>query len=516
MTTQSNESISSMYYEDTTQERALILGLANSFLSSTLTAREALALFEAIANSPEYLQILPGCFEGYMSMLSFKGICELGVAQDTVSPLTGSEHRTYKQLSQALAAHEAGIVFESPLPFTAGTIGDIPLLSAALREKEVKNFVDLTGGSLQQTMNLTRLELKGSVEEKRRTKFINDTALVFEPRPFNYGLLKLFTRLHPELLFDLLILLCRALGLSNRAMLTGESSADRARELKQLNQARLVELGRILEERLTQLPALEAGLLELEAPLGNLHKRHTLTQRKPIEDLYIELAITYLLRLIQARYISKEGKLLSEGASPKLQLDFLLFAYRMFESAQRLIHNPRRLQDRPYLEQKVRQALSEYPSTPPTQELTEAYEYFYLLAEPQEEYSNQCFLELSKIPELALHSFTCEDKRSPISIFELKSHSYFFYADITTLETPAERFELLQYLDKLELNGFYFLLTATITENDAETAPLNEWLKAKPARFKLAQLTSTSSSMNICLTNYSFNGGISIKELWKS
>ena len=509
MTTQNTE-MQTSYYETPEQGRDFILGLADCFLSNTITARETSALFDALHNAPEYFQLLPNVFEGYMHLLTFKGLYEtFPTTQEQVSPLTPSEKRKYK----AVANQTQGMLFDSPLPHSTIGIQDLAALVTPLQEKEVKNFVSLTSGSLIQESNLVRQEIKGNAEEKRRTKFINTDSLIYEPNPFKYGFLKLFTRLHPDIISDLLITISGYLGLIYKTDFFPSEDTD-TKKAKQTNNEILKKLSAFLDDRIANLPNLEKQVAELEEPLGNLHKRHTLTQRKPIEDIYIEIAITYLTYIIKCRHVSENNKITNKGIDPKFQLDILMFSHRMFEGAQQFIHNPRRLQSREYLEQKVETALGEYlPRT--SEDTTDTYKYLNLLIEPQEEFDSKCFFSLDAIPKVKLHPFACEDKRSDIDIFELKSHSYFFYADISALTNESEREILLDYLAKLELNGFYFMLVATIHAEDPENSVLNTWLKSKPARFKLAQTSTTETSMNICVTNYNFQNGISIKELWK-
>jgi hypothetical protein len=123
---------------------------------------------------------------------------------------------------------------------------------------------------------------------------------------------------------------------------------------------------------------------------------------------------------------------------------------------------------------------------------------------------------IQSTPQFTFYPSTCSDtKISGIDISNLKSRSYFFYADFTSLKDPEEQKALLDYLDALEFNGFYFLVMCPVIDKDKTdtNSVLSTWLKSKPARYKVA---CANKSQNFALANYNFEDGVSIKDFLKA
>lgn len=512
--------------QENTQEqdfdiRFEILSSTDRFLAGLSNAKEAVYLFDLLNENVNFLQVLPSNMALYLYIQRVKKVIDpleakyseeilqiLCEHQDVpVSSLTSKELNQFKNIKSNLDVQKQDPFLETPLPNSALSSEDLVYIQKALKEKEMKNFVDLTGGSLLQAINLAKQEIKGDETEKRRTKFIYDDVLVFQPNKFLHGLYQTFTRLHPEVLFDLTFLLDSLLGLVHLSDLEVDlTNSERTKQFRKLNQNSLSQIQSLLDTRLPELVDIEAQISDMESKIGNTFKRLTLIQRKPLESLYISAATTYILQYLKDLYT--EGR----GFSSKIQLDFLLFAHRVFEGSQRFIHNPRRLQTRGVL---LAHIASETSISVPTTLDFLVYEnafLYYLLASEEEDFTMDLLFPIQNTPQFTFYPSTCANIQvSGIDISNLKSRSYFFYADITSLKTVEEHKELLDYLDALELNGFYFLVMCPSKVSDSNSV-LSTWLKSKPARYKVA---FTKGSECFALANYNFEDGISIKDFMK-
>lgn len=518
--------------------RSYILETTNSYLEGTMNTRAAYSLFETLYENLNYLAILPPNFALHLWLLKFRGVLsplETKYHEDVlqylaeeqaqeIEPLTDKERRKYKALASALAVQMSAkdpnaTYLESPFNFSSICLKDLVSVEKIFEEKETKILVDLTGGSLLHSINLCKAEEKDETGQKR-TRFTNDEVLVFSQafptnlnKKLEHMLFKTLTRLHPEVVYDLLYTLNKALGLACTSELQGDTNNEKLAFAKVENQVRVSWLDDFLNSSTEVLAETEDKISLLESKIGNTYKRLTLIQRKELEGLYLDTAIIALCYFLKTLHTSIEtGKITMDSLTPKKQLDFLLLAYHIFEGTQRAIHNPRRIHARDFLEAKVKEVIS----LPFQSSLfVDDHNLFYYYAEFGEDFPLDTFSMLENTPRFKFFDFACDSKDSGIDVTQLKSRSYMFYADISSLHTKEERKALLAYLDKLEENGFYFLLVGALrnVKGSTEDEELSTWIRSKTGRFKAEKTSDTKNSINFCFTNYNYEGSHVAKDL---
>jgi len=519
--------------------RSYILETTNDYLEGTTSTRAAYSLFETLYENLNYLSILPPNFALHLWLLKFRGVLSpldskyhesalADIAKEQakeIAPLSDKERKKYKTLAttlamQASATDPNATYLESPLNFSNLHLKDLVATEKIFAEKETKILVDLTGGSLLHSINLCKAEEKDETGQKR-TRFANDEVLVFsqalqsnQSKKLEYLLFKTLTRLHPEVVYDLLYMLNKALGLACTSELQGDTNTERLSFAKTENHDRVLWITEFLNDKTEVLIETETKISEIESKIGNTYKRLTLIQRKELEGLYLDTAILALCHFLKTLHTNLEtGKTTTQSFTPKTQVDFLLLAYHIFEGAQRAIHNPRRIHTREFLEAKVKEVISiPFESSI----YVDDHNLFYYYAEFGEDFPTDTFSMLDSTPRFKFFDFSCDSKNSGIDVTQLKSRSYMFYADISSLNTKEERKALLAYLDKLEENGFYFLLTGSLKSakgsmNDNEE--LAAWIKSKTGRFKAEKTSDSKNSINFCFTNYNYEGSHFAKEI---